>query len=329
MSSAAWRRIGRVEHRRYRHYPLPRTTPKRLNLPPDLTGGAEALALLQGLWPALIDAIEPGSTARQYTRRGAQAAAVESCQTCGGPLSWRARTWAPGPHALFPRPADPAAAGGVLDQERLKPYCPACDGGHVAAPGRLPISIPVFDAYIAAGLEIQLVEELLANELNVHTGRGRVLPADAPCLARLEHIERLMPVLTRPGYTQGSADTVTRMLLAAARAVQIALRDTELVVQISGRCPHCRTRALVMYPDRGDINARLIDGAMTFAAGLIQCTYRECQCTDQDCRCHARDAEHHGYRPYAGYRHEWPNGRWAELGDQLGLDLDAIAKAAR
>lgn len=280
------------------------TGTRRLALPERIAGADDALQTLTELWPVLHDALQPGNSARHYTRRAGNRARLNPwCEVCGARRWWRAPTWTETPPADYHGP------------ERLRPYCRRCDAGQLTLPTTAAAAaIGPLDTLIAAEHAIADIRRALTDAL------GDTVIATDPGHPFARLAELLAAAARRRPLAHAAAE---RRLTDTARAVQATLRDVEPVIALDARCPWCNTLSLVMWPDRGLTNASNV-------AGLVACTYRACECELDTCRCHRRtESTQDGHRPHAAYRHQWTNTDWGWLSRRIDINLYDIARSPR
>ncbi|MEU7134520.1 hypothetical protein [Streptomyces sp. NPDC046261] len=86
-----------------------------------------------------------------------------------------------------------------------------------------------------------------------------------------------------------------------ARRCSLALGDAETPVRVRGRCPHCDSVSLRVFPHRE----------------TVLCVNPGCRCADAACACHT-DARH---------RHAWARPQWRRLAEATEGDLAEMAAA--
>ncbi|MCA6094977.1 hypothetical protein LE181_22740 [Streptomyces sp. SCA3-4] len=157
-----------------------------------------------------------------------------------------------------------------------------------AAPIRLFISDTVRD--ITDGV-VEL-EEAVCDKLRLpRPPRGTVE-------ARLT---RLIAALDRISGDPDLAEHVRAEARRMARRCSLALGDAETPVRVRGRCPHCDSVSLRVFPHRE----------------TVLCVNPGCCCEDPACACRT-DARH---------RHAWVRSEWRRLAEATDGDLTEMAAA--
>lgn len=159
-----------------------------------------------------------------------------------------------------------------------------------AAPIRLFISDTIRD--ITDGV-VEL-EEAVSEKLRLpRPRRAGVEERLIRLIALLDHIaERPDPVL---------AEHIRAEARRMARRCSLALGDAETPVRVRGRCPHCDSVSLRVFPHRE----------------TVLCVNPGCRCPDPACAC----------RTDRGHRHSWVRAKWARLAEATEGDLAEMAAA--
>ncbi|WP_438292254.1 hypothetical protein [Streptomyces sp. HUAS TT7] len=157
-----------------------------------------------------------------------------------------------------------------------------------AAPIRLFISDTIRD--ITDGV-VEL-EEAVTEKLRIpRPPRGTVEQR----LARL--IGLLDEVAARPILAEHVRGEARRM----ARRCSLALGDAESPVRVGGRCPHCDSVSLRVFPHRE----------------TVLCVNPGCRCAEAECGC----------RTDAAHRHSWVRADWQRLAEATDGDLAELTAA--
>lgn len=150
--------------------------------------------------------------------------------------------------------------------------------GHSAA----PIRTEVLDAQAAIEHGVYTLDGEIAERLDLTPQWGDVTETITRIIKRLWRVD---PIDELAAHVRNEARRLNRI---AGRA----LGESEPVVPIDARCPHCDAKSLRAFPDRD----------------VVLCTNGSCQCGDGDCRCHRERAHHH----------EWNYTEWPGLAAELG-----------
>jgi hypothetical protein len=226
-------------------------------------------------------------------------------------LGWLAVLAEPGREAAPPPPLltdeQRRLAAVQARQERADRVATLAAGGSALAPSPAPLRVAVLDAQITAGRVVARVTELAATTIPAPTVRPHV-PADV--VAGLDWLAGPGPVGVAAGAgvvvcrgvvweleDQGLLVELGRRLAAgAARARAAAGIGADRVVPFpGGRCPVCRSRSLELD--------RTLPGERWW---VVRCISASCRCQGPGCACGQRVR-------YAGRRHVWTFGEFAEL----------------
>ncbi|GHF48010.1 MULTISPECIES: hypothetical protein [Streptomyces] len=159
-----------------------------------------------------------------------------------------------------------------------------------SAPIRLFVSDTIRD--ITDGV-VEL-EEAVCDRLRLpHPPRGTVEQRLLRLLALLDRGITADPLL---------ADHVRAESRRMARRCSRALGDAETPVRVRGRCPHCDSVSLRVFPHRE----------------TVLCINPGCRCADPSCTCTTDDR----------HRHAWPRDRWQQLTETIAADLTELTAAA-
>ncbi len=116
-----------------------------------------------------------------------------------------------------------------------------------------------------------------------------------------QRLTRLIAGLDRIGDDPVLAEHVRAEARRMARRCSLALGDAETPVRVRGRCPHCDSVSLRVFPHRE----------------TVLCVNPGCRCADPACACHS-DARH---------RHAWARPQRRGLAEATEGDLAEMAAA--
>ncbi|MFF4184453.1 hypothetical protein ACFYZ9_14790 [Streptomyces sp. NPDC001691] len=163
--------------------------------------------------------------------------------------------------------------------------------GRPTAPGA-PIRLFVSDTIRDITDGVVELEEAVREKLRLpRPPRGTVEQRLARLIGLLDQVAA-HPVLAE--HVRGEA---RRM----ARRCSLALGDTESPVRVGGRCPHCDSVSLRVFPHRE----------------TALCVNPGCRCADTECGC-LTDVAH---------RHSWPRAAWHRLAEATNGDLSELTAA--
>ncbi|MGW1196856.1 hypothetical protein ACWD4B_13610 [Streptomyces sp. NPDC002536] len=97
------------------------------------------------------------------------------------------------------------------------------------------------------------------------------------------------------------ADHVRAEARRMARRCALALGDAETPVRVRGRCPHCDSVSLRVFPHRE----------------TVLCINPGCRCATPSCACTTDDR----------HRHAWPRDQWQQLTEKITADLAELTAA--
>ncbi|MEV0260891.1 hypothetical protein AB0I49_06025 [Streptomyces sp. NPDC050617] len=163
--------------------------------------------------------------------------------------------------------------------------------GRPAAPGA-PIRLFISDTIRDITDGVVELEEAVCEKLRVpRPKRGTVE----------QRLTRLLSLLDRVSAQPVLAEHVRGEARRMARRCSLALGDAETPVRVSGRCLHCDSVSLRVFPHRE----------------TVLCVNPGCRCADPACTCHT-DARH---------RHSWVRAEWRQLAEATDGDLAELTAA--
>lgn len=164
-------------------------------------------------------------------------------------------------------------------------------GGRPTTPGA-PIRLFISDTIRDITDGVVELEEAVCEKLRVpRPQRGTVE----------QRLTRLLGLLDRVAAQPVLAEHVRGEARRMARRCSLALGDAETPVRVSGRCLHCDSVSLRVFPHRE----------------TVLCVNPGCRCADPACTCRT-DARH---------RHSWVRAEWRQLAEATGGDLAELAAA--
>ncbi|GAA2715902.1 MULTISPECIES: hypothetical protein [Streptomyces] len=118
-----------------------------------------------------------------------------------------------------------------------------------------------------------------------------------------QRLTRLIALLDRVGAhpDPSLAEHVRSEARRMARRCSLALGDVETPVRVHGRCLHCDSVSLRVFPHRE----------------TVLCVNPGCRCADAQCRCHSD----------GGHRHAWVRAEWQQLADAVEADPAELTAA--
>ncbi|MET9642296.1 hypothetical protein [Streptomyces syringium] len=164
-------------------------------------------------------------------------------------------------------------------------------GGRPTAPGA-PIRLFISDTIRDITDGVVELEEAVCEKLRVpRPQRGTVE----------QRLTRLLGLLDRVSAQPVLAEHVRGEARRMARRCSLALGDAETPVRVSGRCLHCDSVSLRVFPHRE----------------TVLCVNPGCRCSDPVCTCRT-DARH---------RHSWVRAEWRQLAEATDGDLTELTAA--
>ncbi|GHG76493.1 hypothetical protein [Streptomyces griseocarneus] len=162
---------------------------------------------------------------------------------------------------------------------------PSPTGARPPAGPSAPIRLFVSDTIRDVTDGVVELEEAVAEKLGLPRPRRGTVP---------ERLLRLISLLDRVAAhpDPALADHVRGETRRMAHRCSLALGDAETPVRVRGRCVHCDSVSLRVFPRRE----------------TILCVNPGCRCQDPACGCRTDDR----------YRHEWVRADWDRLGESLG-----------
>ncbi|WP_372408342.1 hypothetical protein [Streptomyces luteireticuli] len=109
-----------------------------------------------------------------------------------------------------------------------------------------------------------------------------------------QRLARLVDLLDRTAAHPLLAEHIRNEARRMARRCSLALGEVETPVRVEGRCQHCGSVSLRVFPHRE----------------TVVCVNPGCRCSTQDCACHT-DGKH---------RHSWVRAEWQQLAEATGLE---------
>ncbi|KNB50117.1 hypothetical protein [Streptomyces caatingaensis] len=163
--------------------------------------------------------------------------------------------------------------------------------GGTAGPS-LPIRLFVSDTIRDISDGVVELEEAVCEKLRLPRPRRGTVE---------QRLTRLLGLLDEVATDPVLAGHVRAESRRMARRCSLALGDAETPVRVRGRCVHCDSVSLRVFPHRE----------------TVLCVNPGCRCADPACRCHAD----------AGHRHSWVRAEWRRLAEETEGDLAELTAA--